>query len=208
MAELNESRALIKARARVDRVKAEARVLGVDDGPFTWEDARVPVVGVVMRGGRYVEGVLVTDVEVDGSDATERLLPRLAGSRFARDLSAILLDGVALGGFNVVNVARLHAESGVPVITVTRGVPDFEAMRRALERHHEDWRVKWALVEAARGRAIPTEGAPITIGATGLSHEEAVAVVARATVRGRTPEPLRLAHLIATAVVRGESAGQ
>lgn len=174
--------------------------MGLDDAAFTWEDASVPVVGVVMRGGAYVEGVVRTDVTVDGDDATARLVDLLAASRFTRDLEAVLLDGVAFGGFNVVDVEALHAAVRVPVVTVTRGVPDLAAMRAALESHHADWERKWRLVARVPTREVPTAGTPLTLGVAGTTFEHAVEVVARSTVRGLTPEPLRLAHLVAAGV--------
>ncbi len=183
-------------------------MLGLDDAAFTWDDATVPVVGVVMRGGRYVEGVARTDVTVDGDDATDRLIELLRASRFAPDLEAVLIDGVAFGGFNVVDVGRVAADAATPVVTVTRGVPDLVAMRRALDAHHADAERRWRLIAGVPTRTVPTEGVPLTVGAAGCSLDAAVEIVARTTVRGLVPEPLRLAHLIATGVFRGESRGR
>ena len=46
-------------------MKPQFRVLGIDDGPFTFEDRTVPVIGVVVRKG-YVDAVMRTGVMVDG----------------------------------------------------------------------------------------------------------------------------------------------
>lgn len=188
-------------------MKAEVRVLAWDDGPFARGDARVPVVGVVMRGAAYVEAVLTTDVAVDGDDATAQLEAAIARSRYRTQISAIFVDGIAFGGFNVVNLERLSAATGVPAVSVTRGGPDLAAMRAALEKAFADGGVRWALIERQRPRPIATETNPVCIHPVGISFEEATRLVALTTARGLTPEPLRLAHLIATAIVRGESRG-
>jgi endonuclease V-like protein UPF0215 family len=46
---------------------------------------------------------------------------------------------------------------------------------------------------------VPTEGQPILAAAVGCSRADAAWLVQRSTVRGHWPEPLRLAHLVASA---------
>ena len=55
-------------------IKPEIRVLGVDDGIFVpHTKGTVDVVGVVYRGGYWLDGVMRTEVTVDGMDATEKI---------------------------------------------------------------------------------------------------------------------------------------
>ena len=77
-------------------MKAQARILGVDDAPFRFGDDLVPVIGVVVRSPSYVEAVLTTKVHVDGRDATEVLANTIGGSRYREGLSLVLIDGAAL----------------------------------------------------------------------------------------------------------------
>ena len=39
-------------------MKQQIRILGIDDSPFTFTDKYATVIGVVMRGGGYLECVL------------------------------------------------------------------------------------------------------------------------------------------------------
>ncbi|HWH09294.1 MAG TPA: DUF99 family protein [Candidatus Thermoplasmatota archaeon] len=180
-------------------MKAEVRTIGWDDSPHTRADGRVPVVGVHMRGNTRVEGILLTDVERDGDDATNRLALCLAASGL-RGTRALLLDGASFAGFNVVDLEGLHQETGVPCLAFTRGVPDLASMRAAL-RNVPNPEGKWALLAKRRVVTLPTETSPITVSFSGMSQEEAVELLALTTARGLVPEPLRLAHMIA-AVVR------
>lgn len=179
-------------------MKDEIRVLGFDDSPWTRPDGRVPVVGVHMRGGTRIEGVLATDVERDGDDATNRIARCVADSGL-RGLKAILLDGASFAGFNVVDLDGLRAETGVPCLAFTKGVPDLEAMRAAL-RNVPNPEGKWALLAARRNVTLPTGTTPLTISFSGMSHEDAMDVLARTTARGLVPEPLRVAHMVARVV--------
>jgi endonuclease V-like protein UPF0215 family len=197
-------------------MKPQFRVLGVDDGPFSFADATVPVVGVVARMG-YVDAVLKTEVRVDGNDATGAIASMVGGSGYTGKLEAVMLNGAAVGGFNVVDIGELNRRTGVPVITVTRDRPDMAAIRKALEmlgrtpkygrKPIPDWKERLALLERTRLVEVRTGTKPIYIGFAGLEEPEAKGVVTASTVRGSIPEPVRLAHLIARALVTGKSKG-
>jgi hypothetical protein len=144
-------------------------------------------------------------VERDGFDATEVLSEMLLRSKYRRHLQLVLLQGIALAGFNVVDAFALRERVGLPVLIVARREPDYEAIRRALREHLPRGERKWALIERL-GPMEPLEG--VYVQRVGLSPEEARAVLRRTAVHGRIPEPLRVAHLIATALVRGESRGR
>ena len=189
-------------------MKAQVRVLGVDDAPFRFGDARVPVVGVVVRAPNYVEGVLTASVSVDGDDATDVLTAKVLASRHRAGLALVLLDGIAFGGFNIVDLDALRAAVGVPVATVTRRRPDLRAMVAALRRRFPDWPRRAALLHRHPLWEIETGHRPLYGTAVGIDRADLAAIVARCTVRGAVPEPLRLAHIVAAAIVKGESRGR
>ncbi|HWG89828.1 MAG TPA: DUF99 family protein [Candidatus Thermoplasmatota archaeon] len=189
-------------------MKGEPHVLGVDDGPFRFGDGTVPVVGVVMRGATYVEGILSWTVEVDGKDATERLLTALEASRHRGYVQYLMLDGIAQGGFNVLNPRRLHESLGIPVLTLTRGKPSREGMLAALMAHVPDWEPRWALIEENWPVSMTTADGVLSYKAWGMGDREVGELLLRTTVRGLIPEPVRVAHMIASAYVKGESKGR
>lgn len=183
-------------------------MLGIDDGPFTWGDPEADVVGVLMRGGSYVEAVLRTRVMVDGTDATDKLVAMLAPSRYLEQLHCLMLDGACLGGFNVVDLDQLRAALGVPVLSVTRDPPDRAAIEAALRKHFPDAERRLALLGKHPLHRVETEHNPLWVQCVGLGLEEARGVVKRTTIRGVIPEPVRVAHLIAAAMRHGESRGR
>lgn len=189
-------------------MKPQARVLGVDDAPFAFEDAETEVVGVVVRAPSYVEGVMTTRVAVDGRDATDRLAAMIGGSRYRDGLALVLLDGAALGGFNVVDIVRLHGEVGVPVATVTKKEPDAAAIEKALRARFPDAEERLAILRRAKVSKVRTAHKPLYVSCAGLAVREVAEAIAACTVRGSLPEPIRIAHLVATAVKKGESHGR
>ncbi len=189
-------------------MKDQIRVLGIDDGPFSFGQSRTNIVGVALRLPGYVEGVMVSDVEIDGLDSTERILEMLRPSRYLEQLKLIMLDGAALGGFNVVDVHRLNVELDIPVITVTRDRPDYGEIENALRKHFDDWQVRLDMLRTTDIEEYDTGHTPIFVGRVGIEKKELAGILSGSTVNAAIPEALRIAHLIATAIVRGESRGR
>ncbi len=190
--------------------KPNIRVLGVDDAPFDFRNrgSRVTVVGVVVRGANYLEGTLSTTVEIDGSDANMKLAAMINGSRFRKQLRAILLDGIALGGFNVVNIGRLSEETGLAVLAIARDEPDFDAMERALTLHFKDYRKRWEVITAGEIHRMETPGNPVWVKFAGIDEAEARLLVKHTCIGCSLPEPIRMAHIIASGITLGESRGR
>ena len=166
--------------------------------------------GVVFSSPNYVEGILRTTVAIDGTDATDQILSLLEGSPFLDGVRAVLLDGIAVGGFNLVDLDRLHTRLQRPVVTVTRRSPDFSAIRAALRKYFpQDAAARWSLVRAHALFRLPMpEGNPLRVSAVGCTRAEAAAIVRRTTVRGNLPEPLRLARLVARALSQSSAREQ
>src|SRR6266545_1643311 len=77
-------------------------VVGFDDFPFPrTHRGDVQVVGTVYTRLR-LDGIISGRIRRDGVNATDRLTHLIRGSRFAPQLRLVMLQGIALGGFNVV----------------------------------------------------------------------------------------------------------
>src|SRR4030066_752462 len=80
-------------------VKPEIRVLGVDDGGFVPRSQdQVLVVGVVFRGGYWLDGVMHTKIIVGGFDATQKISGMVIGSSHSAQLRVIILNGIIFAG--------------------------------------------------------------------------------------------------------------
>jgi len=67
------------------------------------------VVGVVFRGGYWLDGVMHTKILVDGFDATEKIGAMVTGSPHFKQLRVIMLNGITFAGFNMVDIQALNA---------------------------------------------------------------------------------------------------
>ena len=201
-------------------------VIGFDDGSFSRRHrGRVLLVGVVCAGTR-LDGIVSGHVARDGADSTRRMVELVRASQFREHVRAVLLQGIAVAGFNVVDVHALSSALEVPVLVIMRRLPDLEAMERALFSldPRERPRVrgatrKWQLIQRAGtveqldiGSPRPSglRGVPhrLWVQRVGLSLDTARRLVASTTLHGQVPEPLRLAHLVAGGIATGRSRGR
>ncbi|MGO8755686.1 MAG: DUF99 family protein [Gallionellaceae bacterium] len=193
------SRAQAETSRRGRRI---SHVVGFDDAPFERSHrGDVLVVGAVFAGNR-LDGVISTKVRRDGANAAQRLIDCLTGSKYFDQLQAILLQGIAFAGFNVVDLQRLHQATGLPVLVVARYRPDMQAIRKALLEQVPGGARKWRLIEAAG----PMETmAALYVQRCGITPENAARLLAGLQQNSQLPEPLRAAHMIAGGVTTGES---
>ena len=185
------------------RKRRISNVIGFDDAPFErGQRGQVALVGTVCSGTR-LDIVVRGFVDQDGSNATE-VMAQLVREKKLVHVRGVLMQGITVAGFNVVDINALAEELALPVLVVMRRKPKMQKFLEALDK------VKHAALklEVLR-KAGPIEAcAGLWVHRAGLSLEEAQEVIERTTLHGAIPEPLRLAHLIAGGVTRGVSRGR
>ena len=184
-------------------IKPEIRVLGVDDGFFIpHTKGLVSVIGVVFRGGYWLDGVIHTKIAIDGFDATDNIASMVINSPHHKQLRVIMLNGVTFAGFNVVDIKMLYAKTRLPVIAVTREKPDLAEIHEALKNLPESdarWR---AVLNAGEIHEVSTrsETEKVYMEVAGLDVDDARRIVRLTSTRSSIPEPLRVAHLVASGI--------
>jgi len=185
-------------------IKPEIRILGIDDGVFTpHTEGLVPIIGVVFRGGYWIDGVMHTKIKVDGIDATNKITSMILNSPHYKQLRVIMLNGITFAGFNIVDIKELHNKTKLPIIVVTRTKPNFKEIREALKnlpKREERWN---AVQNAGKIIEISTsvdKNEKIYIQICGILEEDAVKIVRFTSTRSNIPEALRVAHIIASAI--------
>lgn len=184
--------------------KDHPRVVGVDDGAFGRNDTFAPIAAVVVSSPSYVDAIGVSRVRVDGTDGTDSVVAMVRATGAFDGVRAVLVDGAVVGGFNVLDLDRMNDALGIPVVAVTRRPPDFPRIHAALRTWFgRDAERRWRLLRAHRLLRVPTGAEPVWAAAVGARASDAAALVRRTAVRGYWPEPLRLAHLVASAAGTG-----
>jgi endonuclease V-like protein UPF0215 family len=182
-----------------------SNVVGFDDFPFPrFHKGNVQIVGTIYTKLR-LDGVIRGVIRKDGANATNQLIKLVQESKFAPQLQLIMLQGIALGGFNVVDIHRLQNSLSLPVLVVARRQPNFQSIKDALLTRVPGGDRKWRLIERA-GEVERVAG--VYIQRVGLSNSEAAKVIKAYAVHSKIPEPLRAAHLIAGGIATGQSRGR
>jgi hypothetical protein len=185
-------------------VRKEARIIGIDDGPFfKFRKGKVLIVGVIYRGGQYMDGVITSSAKVDGSDSTKNIAGMINRSKFKSQLRCIMLKGIAVGGFNLIDLPKLSKLTKLPIIAVTRQNPDIPFIIKTLVRLGMSDKVKLItqLPQPVKVGKVYVQPVNIDLGRV----KEFLKVT---TLHSYIPEPLRIAHIIAAGIVKGESRGR
>jgi endonuclease V-like protein UPF0215 family len=182
-------------------MKDGVRILALDDSSFSREDRDSLVVGVLGRKG-VIEGVMAFRVEIDGSDSTDMIIQKVKRSRFIDQIRLIALQGISFGGLNIIDIIRLSKETGLPVVCIVRRKPHSGELKKAIKAVGKDIAGKTALLDRINKAAGSKKIGKIYVQSIGL---DAVDVK---KLGGEAQDLLRLAHIIANGIARGESKGR
>jgi endonuclease V-like protein UPF0215 family len=185
-------------------MKDEVRILGIDDASFDkFNDITVRVIGVFFRGGAFLDGVISTLAQVDGDDATQNIIRMINNTKFKPQTQCIMLDGIAVGGFNIIDVVELNQQTSIPVIVVMRHYPDFPAIEKTLR----DLGMEHKIILLKKAGEI-TQAGKLFIQRAGISLQKSQEFLTISCTRSYVPEPIRVAHLIGQGMTYGESRGR
>jgi len=174
-------------------MKEGARILGIDDAAFEFEDEETFLTGVVYRGTEFIEDIVTTEIEVDGDEATEKIMELFRSCKNTAQVKAVLLDGISFAGFNIVDIEEVSREIERPVIVVTSNQPDREDFRETMERtdNYDE-----TFEDFSEAQEVELKDGISYIQFAGTDLEEAEDIVRSSMIHGLTPEPIRVAHMI------------
>jgi uncharacterized protein len=190
-------------------IKPEIRIIGWDDGPFQFrKKGKAVLVGVIFRGGNFFDGILKTEIDIDGLDATEKIADAIMKSKY-EDLRIIMIDGITFGGYNVVDIMELCKKTKLPVIAVNRKKPDLEKFKQGMKGLPDYEKRLKAVGSAGEFYYAHLQGGKrLCFQKCGMEAKDAEEVIRMSSKHAAMPEPLRVAHLIASGFVLGESVGR
>jgi endonuclease V-like protein UPF0215 family len=177
-------------------MKSGVRALGIAES-FSGEQSTL--CGAVVRASRVVDGFVFGQCAVGGRDATATVTGMV--DRLDRaDVRYLLLAGIAPAWFNLFDLPTLHAETGVPVVSVTfEDSSGLEAtLREEFDGEDLDWRLATYRTQPTRER-VTVNDETVFVRQVGCDRDDARELVHAFTPEGGRPEPLRVARLAARA---------
>jgi len=189
-------------------IKKDIRTVGFDDGCYFPGLESVLLVGAVLRGNSRLEAVMSCQVKKDGFDSTEKMACLVNNSRQKPQIRAIFLDGLSFAGFNIPDIIELSKMTKLPAIAVIRKPPDMDAVKDAVKRLSGSEKRLEAMASAGKVHAAKTGDSEIFFQCAGVSLSNARVYLKRTILHANVPEPVRVAHLIASGISRGDSRGR
>ncbi len=168
--------------------KKGLRVLGIAESYTGRTNSRLA--GVVMRKDLHIDGFIFSTVTVGGTDATASIL-RMMNELERKDINAIMLSGCIIAWFNIINPAKIAAETGKPVICVT--YEDSEGLLPEIS-HHFPGDIERMTAYRDLGERIRVElhtRQTIFIRCWGMNAGDGARLCNDFTKEGRIPEPLK-----------------
>lgn len=175
-------------------MKTGVRALGVAE---SYRGQRSVLAGAVVRASRVVDGFAFSTCTVGGTDATDAVVD-IVETVDREDVRYVLLAGVALAWYNLVDLAAVHDAADRPVVAVTfEGSCGLEASLRE-EFDGEALAERLAVYRELPDRHhLTVNDNDVYLRAVGTGAGEARDVVRAFTPEGGRPEPLRVARLAA-----------
>jgi hypothetical protein len=185
----------LPAARRVHSEKKGIRVLGIAES-FKKSGKKSTLAGVVIRRDLIIDGMTFGSATIEGDDATDSIIS-MHGSLARDDINCILLDGLVISMYNIIDGEKVAAETGLPVVAMT--FEDSKGLEGSIKHHFDNWQSKLEQYQklGKRERITLKTGKNLFIRYWGLNQERALAILNSFTLQGSVPEPIRVAKLAA-----------
>ncbi len=185
-------------------LKQASRFLGVAESGLKGEQHSI-LGGIVMRADLIIDGIIWTEIDIGGFDASSAIISMV--QRLARDdLNAIIVHGTVIAGYNIIDLAEVVQRTELPMISVTRE-PQEDLQKHLISTFPTDWKRRWEIAQRnGYLHALPLEqGHSVFVQFSGCKWNDVKAVLRRLTRFGGIPEPIRVARLLARAVIKKQT---
>lgn len=189
------------AKVKFHTIKPEMRILGIDYCPSASRRSETAIlIGIVFRGGFWLDGVMKTKVEMGGLDATEKIGNMIKTSPHYGQIRIIMLDGKVLKDINC-DVRTLFELTKLPVIALVRGkkMEDIKNAVRNLPNFAERWKT---IQNSGESVKMKLNGKNVKFLISGIAKEDAEKIVRMSCTRSNIPEPIRVARVIALGLAK------
>jgi len=117
-----------------------------------------------------------------------------------------MIDGITLAGFNLVDIKEVNKKTKLPIIAVMRKRPEMKKFLKALKRINK--KGEKIIRKAGKIFKLKINRKNLYIQLAGISEKKAEKILELTSLHSLIPEPLRVAHLIASGIYFGESKGR
>ena len=158
--------------------------------------------GLVMRRDFVIDGFVFGTATLDGDDATESIL-KMYDELNRPDIRYVLISGLILSLYNIVDIKKIHEKLQIPIIGVTYN--ESEGLDSAIRHHFPESyesKIKQYQKLGNRDKITLNTSSDIFVRRQGCDLHEVKRLLNELTIQGSFPEPLRVAQLLAKSLLQ------
>ena len=178
--------------------KRGIRIFGIAES-FKKSNLTSTLGGVVMRRDLIVDGIVFGNSTLKGDDSTKSI-HCMFRSLERDDINCILLDGLIISMYNIIDGEQLNNITGLPVIAIT--FEDSAGLEEHIRNHFlekSEMKLEQYRKLGNRDKVRLKTDKLLYIRYWGLSLKGALNTLNAFTLQGSIPEPIRVAKLLARA---------
>lgn len=168
---------------------------------FSQNSQKSILAGIVMRRDLIIDGFVFGKTTLSGNDATDEIL-KMYEKLNRPDISYLLISGVIISLYNIIDIKKLHEKLKIPVIAITYN--DSSGIEDAL-KHHFNADAKSKINEykklEERTKIKLKTNFDVYIRNEGCSLSDVQKLLNELTLQGSIPEPIRVAQLLARTIL-------
>ena len=171
---------------------------------FSQNSKKSVLSGIVMSTDLVIDGFVMGHSTVGGDDATDVILS-MYEELGRSDVSFLLISGIIISSYNMIDVKRISEKIGLPVIAITHDESD--GIEDAIKHHFPDsYKSKIAEYSKLGSREKITlhTSHNLYIRNEGCTILEVKQLLDKITTQGSIPEPLRIAQLLANTLLKAK----
>ncbi len=179
-------------------------IIAFDDGYFppTFKGSvgKTLLMGVLYHEGVTISKILWDTIVVDGLGVTDRIASMVNVLKIYSDNPVVILDGITYAGFDVADPDKIYSATKIPVISFIQYPLDLERIRSALIKHFSDYETRYQVIHRTYTKTVPliTPWRVVRFYAVGITRKEASSLLRELMIYSPVPEPLRIAHMVAS----------
>ena len=164
---------------------------------FRQDDKVSHLAGVVMRRDFIIDGFVFGQSTIEGNDATDSIL-QMHQKLDRDDISFVIISGLIISMYNIVDIKKIWANLKIPVIGVT--YEDSKGIEDTIKHHFPDSyqsKIEEYHKLGQRTKIHLRTGHDLYVRIEGCTIDETKNLLNAFTLQGAVPEPLRVAQMLA-----------
>jgi len=158
--------------------------------------------GIVMRQDFIIDGIVFGNATIKGDDATETIL-QMFNDLDRPDVNYLLISGLILSRYNIVDIKKIHETLKIPVIGLT--YQDSSGLENSIKRHFPnsfDLKIKNYSKLETRKKITINNSSEAYVRFEGCAFHEVQYLLKKLTLSGVIPEPIKVAKIFAKSLVK------